>query len=68
MFLARSTQSTLDGVVTHQPCPPAFTTDGLVDYIVELVVSKDEVISTVNFNFICVNLWCAVSLIGFPPN
>ncbi|KAM6489570.1 hypothetical protein JOM56_014989, partial [Amanita muscaria] len=35
-------QTTLDGVVTRQPRPPAFTTDGLLDYIIELVVSEDE--------------------------
>ncbi|KIL55238.1 hypothetical protein M378DRAFT_18123 [Amanita muscaria Koide BX008] len=36
-------QTTLDGVVTHQPRPPAFTTDRLLDYIIELVVSEDEI-------------------------
>ncbi|KAF8810837.1 hypothetical protein BYT27DRAFT_7024336, partial [Phlegmacium glaucopus] len=41
-------QGTLDSIVTRQPRPPAFTTKGLLDYIVEFVVSEDEVISTVN--------------------
>jgi len=37
------TQSTLDGVVSTQPRVPQFTTAGLLDYIVELVVCEDEV-------------------------
>jgi len=36
-------QSTLDAAISRQPKPPIFTTDGLLDYIVELVVSEDEV-------------------------
>jgi hypothetical protein len=36
-------QSTLDGVIARQPKPPVFTTDALLDYIVKVVVSEDEV-------------------------
>ena len=36
-------QSNLDGVVTREPKQPPFTTAGLLDYIVELVVCEDEV-------------------------
>ena len=41
--LARLAQTTLDDAITRHPRPPAFTTDGLLDYIIELVVSEDEV-------------------------
>ena len=47
--LDRPKQGSLDGVITCQPWRPAFTTEGLLDYIIELIVSKDEVILTVNF-------------------
>ena len=43
IFCSGLKQSTLDGAVVHQPKPPVFTTDGLLDYIIELVVSEDEV-------------------------
>ena len=36
-------QGTLDGNVIVQPRVPPFTTAGLLDYIVELVVCEDEV-------------------------
>jgi len=36
-----SAQATLDGVLV--PKVPAFTKSGLMDYIVELIVSEDEV-------------------------
>jgi hypothetical protein len=36
-------QGSLDNIVTRQPRAPAFSTDGLVDYIVELVVCEDKV-------------------------
>ena len=38
-----SRQGTLDGAVVAQPRVPPFTTAGLLDYIVELVVCEDEV-------------------------
>ena len=38
-----SWQGTLDGSVIVQPHVPPFTTIGLLDYIVELVVCEDEV-------------------------
>jgi hypothetical protein len=36
-------QTTLDGVVSTRPRVPQFTTAGLLDYIIELVVCKDKV-------------------------
>jgi hypothetical protein len=36
-------QSSLDSIVTREPKRPPFTTHGLVDYIVQLVVCEDEV-------------------------
>ncbi|KAG1893156.1 uncharacterized protein F5891DRAFT_1196785 [Suillus fuscotomentosus] len=35
-------QGSLDGIVVHQPRAPVFTTSGLLDYIVELVVCEDK--------------------------
>ena len=32
-----------DSVIIHQPQAPAFSAAGLLDYIVELVVSEDKV-------------------------
>jgi hypothetical protein len=42
-------QTTLDGTFTRQPKVPAFTTDGLLDYIVELIVCEDKVMPTLRF-------------------
>jgi len=42
--LYRMKQGTLDNAVSRRPRVPAFTTQGLLDYIVELVVSDDEVL------------------------
>lgn len=36
-------QGTLDSIITKQPRTPPFSTLGLLDYLVELVVSKDDV-------------------------
>ena len=36
-------QSTLDGSITRQPRAPPFTSLGMLDYLVELVVSEDDV-------------------------
>jgi hypothetical protein len=36
-------QGTLDGTITKQPRVPPFTAAGLLDYIVELVVTEDNV-------------------------
>jgi len=36
-------QGSLDDIVTRQPCAPPFSTDGLLDYLVELVVCEDKV-------------------------
>ncbi|KAF8799820.1 hypothetical protein BYT27DRAFT_7217371 [Phlegmacium glaucopus] len=35
-------QSNLDSIITREPRQPPFTTNGLMDYIVELVVREDE--------------------------
>ena len=42
-FCIRPKQGTLYASVLQHPRVPAFTTDGLLDYIVELIVSEDEV-------------------------
>lgn len=44
-----SWQGTLDSSVIVQPHVPPFTTVGLLDYIVELVVCKDEVNNTIYY-------------------
>ena len=41
LYWSGLTQSTLDATISRWPKPPTFTTD--VDYIIELVVSEDEV-------------------------
>ena len=33
----------MDSIVSHEPKQPPFTTRGLLDYIVELIVCEDEV-------------------------
>jgi hypothetical protein len=33
----------LDSIISHEPKPPLFTAQGLLDYIVELIVCEDEV-------------------------
>jgi hypothetical protein len=42
-MLCSERQGTLDNVVTKQPRTPPFTSAGLLDYIVELVVFEDDV-------------------------
>ena len=36
-------QGSLDNIVTCQPCVPPFSTDGLVDYLIKLIVCEDKV-------------------------
>lgn len=36
-------QSSLDNAITHEPKQPVFTTAGLLDHLVELIVCEDEV-------------------------
>jgi hypothetical protein len=48
-------QGTLDGNVVVQPRVPPFTSVGLLDYIVELVVCEDEV------HFPCFNACMIIS-------
>ena len=43
LYCSGLTQSTLEGTISRRPKPPTFTTDGLLNYIIELVVSEDEV-------------------------
>ena len=35
-------QPTLDGAFPRQAKPPTFTTDGLLDYMIELIVCEDK--------------------------
>lgn len=42
LFL-RLVQGSLDGIVTRKSRPPTFSTAGLLDYIIELIVQEDEV-------------------------
>lgn len=42
-------QTTLDKSVVPQPRIPQFTSSGLLDYLVELVVSEDDVCSLLKF-------------------
>jgi hypothetical protein len=41
--LTRLLQSSLDSIISREPKPPPFTAQGLLDYIVELIVCEDEV-------------------------
>ena len=43
-----SSQTSLEGVVTREAKSPLFTNAGLMDYIIELVICKDEVSKTSN--------------------
>ena len=36
-------QGTLDRIIVQEPRIPPFTTAGLLDYVVELIVSEDNV-------------------------
>jgi hypothetical protein len=42
---SRLKQGSLDGIVTCHQRAPTFTKDGLIDYIIELIVCEDEVCS-----------------------
>lgn len=41
-------QGSLDGIVNRQPRPPTFSTAGLLDYIIELIVEEDEAFQLVD--------------------
>jgi hypothetical protein len=43
-----SSQATLDGIIVHQSRAPAFTTSGLLDYVVELIVCEDKAFQLVD--------------------
>ena len=43
MVLVPGGQGSLDDIVTRQPRAPPFSTTGLLDYLVELVVCEDKV-------------------------
>jgi len=42
IMTARDSQSTLDGMVTSQPRVAPFSTRGLIDHLVELIVTEDD--------------------------
>ena len=42
MMTSSNRQSTLDGILTSQPHVAPFSTQGLVDHVVELIVSEDD--------------------------
>jgi hypothetical protein len=42
MMTASTRQATLDGMVTSQPHMAPFSTQGLIDHVVELIVSEDN--------------------------
>ena len=42
MMTSSNRQSTLDGILTSQPCVAPFLTQGLVDHVVELIISEDD--------------------------
>ena len=56
-------QTFLDGVVTHEPRIPAFTSAGLLNFIIKLIVCEDEV-SRTSF-CTCIVLICLCTL-GIP--
>lgn len=39
-------QGSLDDIVTQQPRPPTFSTAGLLDDIIELIVEEEDEVST----------------------
>ncbi|OJA11406.1 hypothetical protein AZE42_13443 [Rhizopogon vesiculosus] len=41
-------QGTLNGIIVHQPRAPAFTTSGLLDYVVELIMCEDKAFQLVD--------------------
>ena len=60
-FDSDRSQGSLDSIVTREPKRPHFTMRGLMDYIVQLIVCKDEV--SVLFTLIITTLLICV---GFP--
>jgi len=48
IMTARDSQSTLDGVVTSQPHVAPFSTRGLIDHLVELIISEDDAFYLLN--------------------
>ena len=42
MITASQRQATLNGSLTCQPCVAPFSVQGLVDHLVELIVTEDE--------------------------
>ncbi|KAF5370479.1 hypothetical protein D9615_009743 [Tricholomella constricta] len=41
-------QGTLDGIVSRQPRMPAFTSAGMLDYVIELIVREDEALQLID--------------------
>ncbi|KAF8228256.1 hypothetical protein L208DRAFT_1379438 [Tricholoma matsutake] len=46
-------QGSLDGIVNQQPHPPTFSTAGLLNYIIELIVEEDEAFQLVDKGAFC---------------
>ncbi|KAF7372957.1 hypothetical protein MSAN_00502900 [Mycena sanguinolenta] len=44
---SKEVQGTLDGVVVAKPRPPVFTSEGLRDFLIEMIVTQDEALSIV---------------------
>jgi hypothetical protein len=42
LTITRQCQTTLDGSFTRQPRVPPFSTQGLIDHLVELIISEDN--------------------------
>jgi hypothetical protein len=56
-------QASLDDVVTREQKPPVFTSDGLLDYIVEMIVCEDEAFQLIEKGAFCRLLqYCRPSL------
>ncbi|KAF7333887.1 hypothetical protein MSAN_02401300 [Mycena sanguinolenta] len=44
---SKEVQGTLDGIVATKPRPPVFTSEGLRDFLIEMIVTQDEALSIV---------------------
>ncbi len=48
MMTASTHQTTLDGMVMSQPCMAPFSMRGLINHVVELIVSEDNAFLLLN--------------------
>ena len=53
MLYPRKRQLTLDVSIEVQPHMPAFTTQGLLDYVIELVVLEDKALQLIDKGSFC---------------